>query len=206
MRQYPNKGPKYRVHPDPHLLVAFDLGKWKVGSAVSLVDPAAGMTRLIGAETHVLPKKDNKEWDAKDMAAVVAEAIPLASTMMIPIIFVCEWPMKYKDKRSKHKDIETLHKVGYALETALDMRFAERYLPGQWKGNVPKPAHRRRIVRELTPSERTLLYAHLAAEVFDKDATKARAWADSAAAHDMWDAIGINLFATGRTRRGGTRS
>ena len=92
-------------------------------------------------------------------------------------IWVCEWPMKYDHARVKHKDIGTLQEVGYAFGP-----WDEKYLPGQWKGNVPKKPHHKRILRVLDDEELGNM-------------------ADSN--HDTLDAVGIGLFALGRTKRGG---
>ncbi len=57
------------------------------------------------------------------------------------------------------------------------------YHPKAWKGQVPKPAHHRRLQRVLSESELLL-------------------W--STADHNAKDAIGIGLYHLGRTKRGGT--
>jgi hypothetical protein len=65
------------------------------------------------------------------------------------------------------------------------------YEPWEWKGSVVKNVHHQRIWGHLGPNERALV-----AEVAAGMAPSKR--------HNMMDAIGIGLFALGRTRCGGT--
>ena len=96
--------------------------------------------------------------------------------------WVAEWPMKYKDKRLYHEAIESLHDVGNELDRII-MGWDEKYRPGEWKGNVPKKPHHARILAALRPEEIAVM--------------------PPVAEHDAWDAAGIGLYATARTKRGG---
>lgn len=173
-RRYPAKGPRYPVPGVGHHLIAVDLGKTKVGVSVFWVGlEGAALVRAftLAAERGSTPKQ---------VALLVRAEI---FTPLFPAVWVCEWPKKYDYKRKQHKDLDSLHEVGYAL-AQLHGGWAEMYLPGEWKGNVPKTPHHKRIERALTPDERALM--------------------PPKSDHDAWDAVGIGLFATGRTKRGGT--
>lgn len=173
--------PKYPQPDIDHYLVAVDLGKSKVGLAVWYV-PMAAPPRLVRAGTLLeLGGPDAVAQRVRHAAVDWAWAHayqngrPDAKTS-----WVCEWPKKYPDKRAYHESIDALHAVGKALGRLVG-KWSEKYLPGQWKGNVPKPAHHRRLRKlnlENTPPE---------------------------SEHDAWDAIGIGAFALGLTRRGGVQ-
>lgn len=204
MKRYPKKAPKYPRPKVPHLLIAFDLGKWKVGVAVFLCPGEGGPEsgRLVGAEViHI-----EGEWSAEKMSDAVHDSLSklLEFTGFMPTSMVCEWPKKYATARKFHKDLDTLYDVGHAIVRRFDSSWADTYTPSEWKGNVPKKAHKRRLVRELTLQEKASLQNHVAAS---KKLTKeeAQEYLDKEESHDLWDAIGIGLFATARTRKGGTR-
>jgi len=90
-----------------------------------------------------------------------------------------EVPQNYLRAR-RIKSLEGLVALCAAVDEAVQVgRF---YQPKMWKGQVPKPAHHRRLARVLTGVELDL-------------------WAT--ADHNAKDAIGIGLFHLGRTKRGG---
>lgn len=170
-RRYRPSEPKYAAPSEPHYVVGVDLGKRKVGLAVMWVDPANDISLLVKAVTV------NCGAGARAMAkAIVAEG-PTGH----PVRWVCEWPMKYKDKRLYHEAIESLHAVGHETDRLIN-GWDEKYRPGQWKGNVPKRPHHRRIRQALRPEEIAVM--------------------PPVAEHDAWDAAGIALYAAARTRRG----
>ena len=169
--RYPRAGPQYTLPPAAHHLIAIDLGKRKVGVAWGHVK--GGESRLLGATT-VLCNGGPEAMASK----VVTYLTALAGT---PHCWVCEWPKKYDRLRARHKNIEELHQVGYAL--ARHRPWDGMYLPGGWKGNVPKRAHHARLRKALTPEELATM--------------------PPLREHDAWDAAGIWLYAAGRTRRGG---
>ena len=169
--KYPRSGPQYKRPSSTHYLLAIDLGKRKVGVAWGRIEDGVGT--LLGART--LTCNDGPE----AMAALVVDTL-LGETSG-HCCWVCEWPKKYDHLRARHENIEELHQVGYAI--ARRHPWDEMYLPGTWKGNVPKNAHHTRINRALTEEERKLM--------------------PPLREHDAWDAAGIWLFAAGRTRRGG---
>lgn len=175
---YPRRGPKYIAPKGDHILVAADLGAHKLGFAAGLV---VGNTKwLFKAATF-----DCGFSDPAMVAATFREFVALHTNAVrgrppIPLVMVCEWPMKYTGKRSTHASVDRVLAVGDAIGG-----WRETYLPGQWKGNVPKAVHRRRLMDALSPGERERMPPE------DE--------------HDAWDAAGIWLFATGRTQRGGVK-
>ncbi len=204
MRKYKGKKPKYPVptrvdEPTPHLLISFDLGKRKVGASVFLYTD--NTYTLIGAEVI----KSEGKWTAEGMANAVHSSLsPMLSTSFIPASFVCEWPKKYSTARKFHKDLDNLYDVGHAIAVKFNMAWSETYTPSEWKGNVPKKAHKKRILRELSLEERVILTKHVA-QAMSITKEEADDFLDSELSHDLWDAVGIGLFAAARTRKGGTR-
>ena len=59
--------------------------------------------------------------------------------------------------------------------------------PRMWKGQVPKPVHNRRVIKQLSASER-VVYAHGTKGIAPKKV------------HNVIDAIGIGLWRLGRVR------
>lgn len=200
MRKYRPKETKYPKPKTPsHLLISFDLGKRKVGVAVFLCNDST--SRLIGAEVVKL----NGEWTAESMAEEIYRSLnPMISQAFIPAVLVCEWPKKYATARKFHKDLDDLYDVGHAVVRAFGTPWAETYTPSEWKGNVPKKAHKKRLTRELSLEETVTLRKHIA-KLLEISSEEAAGYLDSEVSHDLWDAIGIGLFATARTRKGGTR-
>ena len=205
MRRYGRNSPQYPEKAGPHILVSFDLGKRKVGVAVFLCSGFSDDTtvsKLIGAEViHV-----EGEWSEDKMSEAIHVSLSklLEFTGFMPTAMVCEWPKKYATARKFHKDLDTLHKVGHSIMRRFNTSWAETYTPSEWKGNVPKKAHKRRLVRELTLQEKATLQKHVAkaANITEEEA---QGYLDSEESHDLWDAVGIGLYATARTRKGGTR-
>lgn len=157
--------------------VAVDLGKTKVGVAVFYGD-----TLKLAFTSHSMYGSTPEDVAFLVMASLRDDLEDWA-TVPAPPEFVCEWPMKYPNKRITHKDLESLYLVGNAIGQ-LNNGWTKKYTPGQWKGNVPKPAHHRRLSQILTDTEH-------------------KAMRDTG--HDAWDAVGIGLFYLGRTKRGGVR-
>ena len=204
MRNYKGKEPKYPLpkkagEPTTHLLISFDLGKRKVGAAVFLF--TEGTYKLIGAEVI----KSEGTWTPENMANEVHKSLsPMLNSSFIFAAFVCEWPKKYATARKFHKDLDNLYDVGHAIAVKFSIPWSETYTPAEWKGNVPKKAHKKRILRELSLEERVVLTKHVA-QAMNISKEEADMFLDSELSHDLWDAIGIGLFASARTRKGGTR-
>jgi len=106
----------------------------------------------------------------------------LAGFEDVPPQFVFEIPRYYKKKRRTYKGVDALYEVLDVFQKH-GILIKDYVYPSQWKGNLPKDIHRKRIQKALTWSELRVV--------------------DFSGTHDMWDAIGIGLFATGRTGRAG---
>lgn len=153
------------------MLISVDLGKRKVGIASWYVHSDPREASLLATETVSLRGR----WTAARMAECVFQSECIAA--QLPLVWVCEWPQKYENRRSTWKNIEELWEVGKFFS------WAERYQPRQWKGNVPKQAFRSRIRRTLRKDELAIMPPE------DE--------------HDAWDAVGIGLYALARFGRGG---
>ena len=109
-----------------------------------------------------------------------------------PLRWAIEKPRVYgnRGEAAQKKDVEALGNLAKALRGELVPLGAKVKLwePHAWKGNVPKAVHHRRARKLLAPAELALL---------DQD------FGDGVL--DVWDAVALELFATGRCGRGGTR-
>lgn len=181
---------RYTPPPGHHVLHAVDLGKRKVGVASALVSPD-GEGQVFSAGTVAFPHRE--DWAPDAMARRVDAWM---GHPQLPEVMVCEWPQKYDVKTLYHEDLDSLYAVGHRI-ARLRGRWAKKWRPAQWKGNVPKAAHHERLRRVITPEEDRALRAALVSQ------GRSPHWFDSEDAHDMWDALGILLYALGRTRRGG---
>ena len=175
--------PRYTSPGPVHQVFAVDLGKHKLGVATAIV--RHGEVRVLDARTLQHPKKGQAS--PSEVASMVHVWAAGQGLPAIPQVWVCEWPQKYRSRRHTHENLEDLYAVGSAIRNGLPhSQWDERWKPHEWKGNVPKAPHRKRLEAELTRVERkTILYRPLG--------------------HDAWDAVGILLFATGRTKRGGVK-
>lgn len=97
-----------------------------------------------------------------------------------PSLKVCELPRKRPGKRRYHKDIDRL----LLFLRSCPWRWDARFYPEEWKSSMPKGAHHKRIHAALTPAELEVM-------------------PPLGSGHDTWDAVGIGLFALGRTDKGG---
>lgn len=131
--------------------------------------------RLSGAWTV---HNSRRPWDPADTADAI-----LGQLRAFPVdCWVCEWPQAYPGASARQvRDLDTLKAVGNAC-AAKGVAWAERYQPRQWKGGVPKPIHHSRLRTFLGEDERWAI------PPLDE--------------HDAWDAIGIGLYALGRTQKG----
>lgn len=161
-------------------LLAIDLGKHKIGYC------------RIGGDGNVIAAGTLNHTGGESIVDFFGDVSMLTR--------VVEWPRKYSHRRKPHPNIDELLDVGVHLARAWGP-WAEKYAPSDWKGNVPKAAHRARIARALSREEFEAISNHLSEHGYG---AYAEDWMASAASHDMWDAIGIALFAIGRTGRGGT--
>ena len=166
LRRRYRRAPWYKPTPDAGL-VAVDLGKRKVGVAVF-----DAHKRLVAART-IHTQRGQQEWDPH----ITAEAV-LAFTdnnVDAQADWVCEYPHLRHNDRDNHHNITPLQRVGDILAEAGG--WAEKYRPSEWKRQVHKELHHRRIRAALSTPEQGV-------------------W--DALGHDARDAVGIGLFALGR--------
>ena len=150
------------------MLVSVDLGKHICG--VALFTAPDGF--LLNAS-----KVSAKYEGADGMAWSVYERVWLFGE---PSIWVIEEPEKYREARVKHDDLDDLLAVLHKIEEYAKAPVI-RLKPHEWKGNVPKHIHHRRIERALEPEEQ-------------------EEW--RSLDHNAKDAVGIGLYYLQRTRRG----
>ena len=171
---------------DPSLGASLDPGKWKMGLAVSQSDP--GQAPLIA---YAAPVRVTRPWTPERAVHAVFYALR-GFTDRLPARWTIEHPRVYggAGRAASKGDVEQLEDFAERMKRELRPLGAKVDLvrPHAWKGNVAKKVHHKRGHRALTPAERVLLQA------------------DYGDAHlDVWDAICIELWALGRTGRGGTK-
>ena len=98
----------------------------------------------------------------------------------VPVLWVIEQPKRYRVKRATHEGVKSLEDVLDLVRSACTV--AASYMPFVWKSTVPKAIHQRRFARALAPAEL------IGAEDWD---------------HNAWDAVGLGLYALGRTDNAG---
>ena len=170
-RRYRN-APWYPFRDDAGL-VAVDLGKRKVGVAVF------DDTGVLRAAQTIHTQRDTRDWDPWLTAdAVLDYAQDWAVGLSLEVDWVCEWPELRANDRHRHHNITALQQVGILIERSVP--WAERYRPSEWKRSVGKSLHHERLKEAL------------GWEDYELDV-----W--SGLGHDARDAVGIGLFALGRT-------
>jgi len=174
---------QYRGPRKEHQVFAVDLGKHKIGISTGIVRDGRESAVLVDAVTLQHPKRGRATPD--EVADMVLDWVE-ANTKCDKVVFVAEWPMKYKNRRDLHADIDSLLAVGAALHRK-GVRWRKKWYPAQWKGNVPKVPHHRRLRKALT----------------DRETARLKQLHPQGLGHDALDALGIFLFAVGRTKRGG---
>jgi hypothetical protein len=105
--------------------------------------------------------------------------------------WVFERPRKYTRFAAAHKDLDRLLKMNATFQRRVRKAggiITEVY-PQDWKGNVPKEIHHRRIQSVLSAEEAALVAGP----------------GDSEYDHNLYDAVALGLWHLGRTLRGGTR-
>lgn len=166
--------------PEPTLLVSWDLGKRKLGAGLWLLSPAGATLLTAGT---IVTRDPPVGWRPANTAEQALATVKVWATLEGHAYLwknrrqVCEWPQCYRDQPKYHADIKKLQAVGKALGP-----MQGKYTPRAWKGNVPKDTHHDRVRAALSVPELKRLLDD---------------------GHDALDAVGIGLFATARTGRGG---
>lgn len=178
------------------LRICIDPGKWDAGLAVGW-----GPT-LLHASTVSIPEKDRRRWVSGfrppwwPLVPMTVTEVKLAlvhhpyvPTKQTRVKLVMERPQDYPGKRARSEDLATLrnynHRVRDCIEDLVHQNegvlVTQAYRASQWKGNVKKPIHHRRLAAVLREAERALVRGD----------------------HNAWDAVGLFLFDCERTGRGG---
>lgn len=125
----------------------------------------------------------------REVDIILGEA---ASTETSLFTFVSEIPQVYREGKSANvspDDLTNLTGVVGCVIGFLDPSEVKTYVPAEWKGQVPKKIHNKRIIAALSSTEVAAL-----------DAVKCPA----SLKHNVVDAIGVGLFELGRM--GGTNA
>ena len=131
-------------------------------------------------------KRGPEQWQA--IAHAVARAVPMIGAEEGTFLVV-EKPQVYG---GKHPDdlIELSASLGAcvsAISETLWMEGYKAYFPREWKGQVPKTVHHRRIRKKLTGEENAILDRCLAKVVVSLQ-------------HNVLDAVGLGMFHLRRIR------
>lgn len=104
---------------------------------------------------------------------------------------VMEVPVVYPGSDTNPNDLVdiTAAGMGVAAQLSLPLTRIRQVKPAEWKGQVPKKITQQRIERLLTQAERIRLGQCLSP-------------VKSGLRHNLWDAVGIGLFALKRAKRG----
>ena len=152
------------------ITVGVDTGKRQCG--VSLFDGR----QLVWADLVKVPVGD---YDPRDVAAQVAGAVPQR-----PDVVFIEKPQQYPNSPVPRESLEALSLVAGAISQAFPREADTACIyPREWKGQVPKPVMLRRIKAHLSDAEMAVV----------SDLGLA-----SSVVHNVWDAVGIGLWAVGR--------
>lgn len=158
-------------------LVAIDPGKWVSG--VCILGRSSGTWRVLSSSEPA----NATRWGAPlGMAVAIVGRVRLVLGSHRPdvVSWVAEWPQSYRDRSVVEADLEILRSVVRCVGT--ETRCPVRHVaPRAWKGNVPKEVHHERILRFLDRDERERI----------EDGK------------ESLDALGLGLWAVGRTGRGG---
>lgn len=157
-------------------LLAIDPGKRHCGVAIFRHG------RLINAATVHTTQTDPMGLARRVWDWYVNVRVPYGSDGTVAV--VVENPQSYRtDAIDEH--LESLRNTITAIEELISPLRPHKLRPFTWKGNVPKPIHHARLARILGPEASVILGQP--PQIF----------------HDTWDAVGLGLYALGRTGRGG---
>lgn len=184
------------IPPDANALVAVDPGRHQ-GFAVFVREPEWGFVLRACGLVRGTATAGDVSGLAKELREGTRNAViralwgcgfhPGQSPIAVTELMV--W--RPEDSRSNPEDLIQVSTVAAATVGALssDPRFLR---PEQWKATVPQNILENRIHRVLVPRESAVW----------NDAQKGF---PGSLAHNVLDAVGIGLFATGRMGRGGTK-
>ena len=159
----------------PGVLVSVDPGKRRCGVAV-WVDGVLAWAGLVAVRTTA-----RMVWTANRMACAVRDAVLAHGGA--GAVWVVEDQVDYPGQGAKQSDLDSLRAVVRSLRAVSDSLSTVR--PSEWKGNVPKPVHHRRVRAVLSSAELGRL---------------------SSLDLDTLDAVALGLWALGRVGRGGVRA
>jgi len=118
-----------------------------------------------------------------DPVIEMADAVVNTLTQTPSEAFI-ETPQQYPNSPVPRESLEKLSLVAGAISQALPRSVkVHRFYPRAWKGQVPKAVMVRRIKAHLSGTERLIV------DALDLPASSV---------HNVWDAVGIGLWATGR--------
>lgn len=163
-------------------LISFDPGLREAGLAV-FQDGTLAFATLVRAQGK---ERGGKAWKEMGLSVFRTLNAHFPYALVREGRFVSEIPQVYREGKSANvdpEDLTNLTGVVGAVIGFLDPAEVETCVPAQWKGQVPKEIHNRRIISTLTPNEKAVL-----------DAIKCPA----SLKHNVVDAVGIGLFALGR--------
>lgn len=124
-------------------------------------------------------------WD-EEKRLIYADNLPTDQVVLLvdrhapPAMLWVEVPVLYPKKRKTHYQVKRLLELANALKKAAG---GVGVVPSAWKAQIPKGVHKSRILGNLAPAEFIRI-------VSPED-------------HNTIDAIGIGLWALGRSGRGG---
>lgn len=168
-------------------LISFDPGLREAGLAV--------FTNGLLTSAFLVRNPNTKDRGGKAWLEM-GGTVDIIATMAFPTgrvpLFVSEIPQVYREGKSANvspDDLTNLTGVVGCVIGFLDPSEVKTYVPAEWKGQVPKDIHNRRIKASLSLDEVRVL-----------DAVKCPA----SLLHNVIDAIGVGLFELGRM--GGTNA
>lgn len=157
-------------------LVSFDPGLREAGLAV--------FTNGLLTAAFLVRNPNTKDRGGKAWLAMGREvAKTLRGVIYTPDLFVSEIPQVYREGKSANvspDDLTNLTGVVGCVIGFLDPSEVKTYVPAEWKGQVPKDIHNKRVITALNADEHWVLY----------NTVKCPA----SLLHNVVDAIGVGLF------------
>lgn len=158
----------------PSLLVSVDPGKRRCGVALWVDGVLVWAGRVAGRQRR-------GHWSSVVVAQAVA--VEVRNRGGVGAAWVVEDQQDYPGQGAKTADLDALRAVVRSLRAVSESLSTVR--PSEWKGNVPKAVHHRRVRAVLSSAELGRL---------------------SSLDLDTLDAVALGLWALGRVGRGGVRA